>query len=319
MTMIDLEEFDDYEQTLTGELPRKVKPNHKRKQSKDAAKYALYEKDHRGLNEQEFRPSLTATDSEMAWIYEHLSQFYHTKLITDVNRRVKGGKEANVYCCVGHPESGYKWVAAKLYRASQFRSLKNAAQYQQGRAILDGKGGVVGARDWRMLKAIAGKSRKGVVAAQTSWVMYEFTMLEKLYNAGADVPQPYKHGEYALMMEYIGDANMPAPLLLDVELDSTEARQIYERLIWNLEVLLQQGWVHGDFSAYNVLYWKNKGYIIDFPQVADVHTNPDARIIFQRDVERTCQYFTRYDIQTDARRLARDLWQKYVRPKPVLE
>jgi RIO kinase 1 len=317
--MIDLEEFDDYEQTLTGQLPRKLKLNHKPKQPKHAIRTVLYEKDERGRDELEFAPSVTATDAEMAWIHEHLAQFFHSKFIKDVNRRVKGGKEANVYCCAGHSQSGHDWVAAKLYRSSQYRSLKNAAQYQQGRAILDGKGGVVGARDWRMLKAIAGKSRKGVVAAQTSWVMYEFTMLQKLYQAGADVPEPYKHGEYALLMEYIGDGSMPAPLLLDVELEETEARQILERLIWNLEILLQQGWVHGDFSAYNVLYWKGKGYIIDFPQVADVHTNPDAKAIFGRDVERTCQYFNRYGIQTDSRRLARDLWQKYVPRKQVYE
>jgi len=316
--MIDLEQYDDYEQTLTGHLPRKLKPQHKRKQAKGVIAAAMVEKDERGLDEYTFRPTVTATDAEMAWIYQHLSQFFESRLIKDVTRRVKGGKEANVYTCAGHPQSGYEWIAAKLYRASQFRSLKNAAQYEQGRAFIDSKGKAVGARDWRMLKAIAGKSRKGMVAAQTSWVMYEYNLLDTLHKAGADVPKPLKHGEYALMMEYIGDSTMPAPLLNDVDLDEAEARVLCERLIWNIELLLQQGWVHGDLSAYNVLYWKGKIYVIDFPQVLDTRTNPDAQSIFRRDVERVCQYFTRYGVQNDPKRLANALWHKCA-PKKELD
>src|SRR5258708_30464146 len=137
--MIDLEQYDDYEQTLTGQLPRKIKVQHKRKQAKGVIASALVEKDERGLDEYTFRPTLTATSAELDWIYQHLSQFFHSHLIKDVTRRVKGGKEANVYTCAGHPESGYDWIAAQLYRAAQFRSLKNAAQYQQGRAFIDAK------------------------------------------------------------------------------------------------------------------------------------------------------------------------------------
>ena len=247
----------------------------------------------------------------MVWITEHLEQFYHSKVITDVTRRVKGGKEAHVYCCLGHPESGYDLIAAKLYRPSQFKSLKNTTQYQQGRALLNVDGSTIGPRDWRILKAIAGKSRKGVVAAQTSWLMYEFTLMQKLYAAGADVPEPLKHNEYALLMEYVGDETLAAPLLIDVDLEPTVAKPLFDRLLWNIEVILQCGWVHGDLSAYNVLYWEGEPKIIDFPQVSALDSNPDARFILRRDVERVCQYFARYGVQTDARRLANELWKKY--------
>ncbi len=313
--MINLEDFEEYEPGSNGNGPRRVKAGHIRKQPKGAVHKMLFEQNERGLDDMTFSPSLNAGDEERDWIYAHLSQFYHSKFISDVVRRVKGGKEANVYCCTGHPESGYDLLAAKLYRRRELRSLKNTSQYQQGRAILDGRGGSVGARDWRMLKAIAGKSRKGVVAAQTSWLMYEFTMMKTLYDAGADVPQPFKHSEYALLMDYIGDSATPAPVLIDVDLTATEARVLCERLIWNIELILRSGWVHGDLSAYNVLYWEGKGYIIDFPQVASTENNPDAKAIFRRDVERICQYFARYGVQNDARRLATDCWQDCAKKK----
>jgi len=42
--------------------------------------------------------------------------FYDRWLITDVLDLVKTGKEATVYCCRAHPETGTKFLAAKLYR-----------------------------------------------------------------------------------------------------------------------------------------------------------------------------------------------------------
>ena len=120
-------------------------------------------------------------------------------------------------------------------------------------------------------------------------------------------------------MEYIGDESVSAPLLIDVDLDRAEARTLFDRMIWNIEVMLKGNCVHGDLSAYNVLYWDGNLKIIDFPQVVDPQANPDARFIFRRDVERICQYFARYGIQVDGRRLAQDLWRKWVvaRREPV--
>jgi RIO kinase 1 len=317
--MIDLNEFEDYEQALGGRLPRKPKPQHKPKQARGALAARLFEADERGRDEMAFAPSVNATSEELVWIGQHLAQFYHGKLIKDVARRVKGGKEANVYCCLGHPDSGHDLIAAKLYRPRQFRSLKNAAQYQQGRVLLDGQGAVVSARDWRLLKAIAGKSRKGVQAAQTSWLMYEFSLMKTLHDAGADVPEPLKHNEYALLMEYVGDSAMAAPALIDVTLEAAEARPLCERLIWNIELMLQCGWIHGDLSAYNVLYWEGQPAIIDFPQVVSTEGNPEARALFRRDVERVCQYFARYGVRSDAGKLAADLWRKHVTHKGAVE
>lgn len=316
--MLNPEDFEDFLAQPDGRRPRRLKANHKPKLSPWAVAASLEERDALGHNALRFGSALDGIKEEKAWITENLTQFYHSRLITEVSRRVKGGKEANVYCCLGYPTSGYDLLAAKLYRPRKFRSLKDTTQYQQGRVVLDAAGGVVGQRDWRMHKAIAQKSRAGLAAAQTSWLMYEFTLMQKLHAAGADVPEPIKHSEYVLMMEYIGDQVMPAPTLIDVELDAAEARSLFDRLLWNIELLLAQGWVHGDLSAYNVLYWEGAITLIDFPQVVDAQANPDARFIFRRDVERVCQYFARYGVQADGRRLAHDLWQKCGPRKEVL-
>jgi RIO kinase 1 len=76
--------------------------------------------------------------------------------------------------------------------------------------------------------------------------------------------------------------------------------------------MLQAGRVHGDLSAYNVLYWEGRISIIDFPQAFDPMLNPNAYSLFARDVERLCQYFARYDLCVDARGVAREIWRNAV-------
>ena len=129
-----------------------------------------------------------------------------------------------------------------------------------------------------------------------------------------DVPRPLKRGENAILMEYIGDAVLPAPPLSHIALDPKDALRLYGRMLDNLEAMLAAQVVHGDLSAYNVLYWEGRLSIIDFPQVVDPHNNPDAYAIFRRDVERICQYFERMGVDSQPGRLARELWLKHIGP-----
>ena len=52
--------------------------------------------------------------------------------------------------------------------------------------------------------------------------------------------------------------------------------------------------MHGDLSEYNILYWNDTPYIIDFPQSIDIRTNPYVRDLLERDVRNVCTYFVRY-------------------------
>ena len=53
-----------------------------------------------------FNPTFLSSKHEREWILSYLGAFYDDKQITDVLSRVKGGKEANVYCCAAHPATG---------------------------------------------------------------------------------------------------------------------------------------------------------------------------------------------------------------------
>lgn len=261
-----------------------------------------------------FSPSFSASRHERGWILYYLGPFYDKKVILDVVRKVKGGKEANVYCCRAHPDTGLELLAAKVYRPRAFRNLRNDARYRQGRQILDDEGKVV--RDDRLLRAIAKGTRAGKEAQHTSWLEHEYQTMLRLHAAGTDVPRPVTSGSNTVLMEYLGDEARSAPALNEVHLPRNAARPLFDRLLWNIELMLANGRVHGDLSAYNVLYWQGRAAIIDFPQAIDPAVNADARDIFGRDVQRICDYFARYGVRSDPPRLAAAIWER-VSPEAV--
>jgi RIO kinase 1 len=117
-------------------------------------------------------------------------------------------------------------------------------------------------------------------------------------------------------MGYVGDAQLAAPMLSEVRLPPEEAAPLLDEVLRNIELMLQHGMIHGDLSAYNLLYWQGAITLIDFPQVTDSRANPSARVIFQRDVRRICEYFARQGVERDADALARWLWKRYAQPRP---
>lgn len=259
--------------------------------------------------QQHFRPSFKPAEHERAWLLNYLEGFYNTNVITDIFSKVKGGKEANVYCCAAHPSTGLKLVAAKVYRPRMFRNLRNDARYRQGRTITDEEGKAVFSR--REALAMQKKTRFGQELRQIAWLESEFQTMQLLFEAGADVPRPIVEGTNVILMEYVGSKNTPASTLNQVKLEPVEARRIFERLVENLAIMLACHRVHADFSAYNVLYFEGQFKIIDFPQAVDPRRNPEAAELFLRDVERLCQYFRRYKIKQDAPALATELWSRY--------
>lgn len=253
---------------------------------------------------------------EAEWLLASLRSFYDQELITDVLANVKGGKEASVYLCAGHPTTGKALLAAKVYRPRQFRNLRNDAMYKEGRAVLTADGRPVKETDHRIMRAIGKKTGFGVQVAHTSWLMYEHTALERLHQAGAAVPQPVAVNDNALLMSYCGDVGMAAPVLQRVRLERAEAVRLFNEVMWNIELMLQFGLIHGDLSAYNILYWEGSITLIDFPQVTNARGNRNARAILQRDVARVCDYFASQGVHGDADVLADELWRRYVALHP---
>ncbi len=260
------------------------------------------------LSKAAFNPTFLAGRRDAAWILSSLTDFYEQDLITDVLYAVKSGKEANVYCCAAHPSTGLDYVAAKIYRPRMFRSLSNDAIYRQGRTQRDLDGRVV--RNNRHHRD-AFKSERGRAAQIAFWIDYEFQTQHLLSLAGADVPRPLAHIGNAVLMEYVGEVDEPAPLLQQVTLTREEAAPLFKSILHNIEIFIAHNRIHGDLSAYNILYWRGDVKLIDFAQSVDPSQSQDVFPLFVRDIERVCHYFAHYGIVSDAYTLASDLWRRY--------
>jgi RIO kinase 1 len=252
------------------------------------------------------------TKFESTWLKQSLQYFFLEHYISDVLASVKGGKEASVYRCAPPSELDDGWLAAKVYRPRMFRNLRNDSMYRDGRPVLTSDGKAVKKTDHRLIRALNKKTEFGAQVQHTSWLMYEFTTLGKLYAAGADVPQPIAVAENAILMRYIGDANRAAPTLHETTIPISDASRLFDRVIYNIDLMMQQGFVHGDLSAYNILYWQGEITLIDFPQVMDIEGNHAARSVLQRDITRVCDYFARYGIKSNPAMLTDEIWQRYL-------
>jgi len=260
--------------------------------------------------EEDFDPTFTGSRQERRWIRKSLFEFWEDRLLTDVLYRVKGGKEATVYCCRAHPGTGRERLAAKVFRPRMFRAMRNDHLYKQGRGMMDGEGKLV--YDRRSRLALRKKTAYGKALDTASWCMHEYRALVELHEAGADVPKPWACGPNAILMEFVGDEDGAAPVLQKLRLDRAAAAALFDRLVRNVEILLGEFRVHADLSPYNVLYHGGEIRIIDLPQAVDALRHPDAFGLFRRDVDRICAYFAKQGVETDAFALAHDLWRTWV-------
>jgi RIO kinase 1 len=291
-------------------MPRPRKPARPRKDRRPApALPAPIETVAPALQEEKLEMSYRASRYEEVWLLSSLEPLFHHRWFDDVLRMIKGGKEASVYLCAGNQTTGEDFVAAKVYRPRRFRNLRNDWLYREGRADLDETGHSI--QDDGMLHAIRKRTRLGRELLHTSWLEYEFQTLRKLHEAGADVPKPFVSDSNTILMSYYGDDVMGAPTLNEVNLPAAEARGLFDRVVHNIDRMLSLGCIHGDLSAYNILYWEGEIAIIDFPQVISPDQNRSAFPIFERDVARICEYFQRQGVRNNPRKLAADLWASH--------
>lgn len=256
-----------------------------------------------------FKFTYKAARFEEWWLLETLGAFYEKKWISDVLKKVKVGKEASVYLCKPALEADVPLLAAKIYRPSSLRSLKNVQEYRLGRLDLDADGNKL----WKEadIKAAEKRTSYGEEVRYTSWIAYEYKTMEDLFNAGADIPKVYAKEKSAILMRFIGDLATAAPILNSVSLTVRESKILFERVIHNIDLMLKHNCIHGDLSAYNILYWNGEIKLIDFPQIVIPESNPSAWKIFRRDVTRVCQYFSAQGINCDAQKIAIDLWTSH--------
>jgi RIO kinase 1 len=184
--------------------------------------------------------------------------------------------------------------------------------YRQGGSLVGEDGKAL--RKEREQRAVAKRTKVGLEILQSSWLANEYATLRTLHRVGALVPKPYTVNGNAMLMEYLGERGVPAMTLNHVTLSGyDEAKRLFDLAMDNIRLMLENNVVHGDLSAFNIMYWQGDIRIIDFPQAVNPYRNPHAFKFFARDVERMCQYFEPYGIEAQSNKLARAIWKQVLR------
>ena len=157
---------------------------------------------------------------------------------------LKTGKEAEVSLLRRAHGDHAVLMAVKRYRHAHHRLFHRDAGYLEGRRV----------RKSREMRAMQNRTEFGREVIAGQWAIAEFHVLSRLWSAGAAVPYPVQLDGTELMMEFIGTADgVAAPRLAQLRPTPSEAADLYGQLREVLLRLAEQGYTHGDLSAYNIL------------------------------------------------------------------
>lgn len=232
-----------------------------------------------------------------------LQSLFELGYINAIVGELKSGKEATVFLVEGPTGE----LAAKLYRDKVVRSFQKDEVYKRGRKIPLA----------HRKKIEEQRERLGVSRDEAYWIYHEYIQLWELYKAGIPVPKPMlgpgindiaKAGR-VLLMEFLGKDAEAAPRLADISLKPEEAVDAWKQSLAIYLSLLKLGKIHGDYSAYNLLWWQNKVFVIDFPQMLDLE-HFKARTFLERDVDSLLMSFKRHGIKADAQELSQELMRE---------
>lgn len=234
------------------------------------------------------------SDPDSKFENSDLNELYRLGFLDELLSDIKRGKEAAVY--LGRNSDGF--VAVKIYTDLRVRSFRRDESYREGRFI----------GDQRIEKAIEQGSKKGLDAHQILWVQEEFRQMKYLLEHGVRVPRAIAVNGITILMEFIGDEDgTPAPRVADLKLEKTEAEEAFRQSVHNLKLIVKSGRVHGDYSAYNILWHNEKAVVIDFPQVIEFNNNPDADAFLERDVRSLCKSFRKQGVKADEVKVLREV------------
>lgn len=253
--------------------------------------------------------SLQARKNEQAddELIQRLVELGH---LSEVLSELKSGKEATAY--VAHKDG--QRLLLKIYRDLAVRSFKNDQIYQEGKAVVDE----------RARRAVAGRTRKGREMVQSDWVMAEYRSLWKLWQAGLSVPRPSVGPNLtecaetipAVLMELVGNEEDVAPRLSDVKLTEEEAQSAWQQAVQGMSELLRLEYVHGDYSAYNLLWWENTVIMIDVPQLS-TSQSPVFKTLLERDAASLSSSFRRHGIRISPEETLREVHRGLEHPAPT--
>lgn len=195
---------------------------------------------------------------------------------------LKTGKEGDVFLLErAVPDGPSVVMAAKRYRGEEHRNFHRSSAYSEGRRV----------RNSRDTRAMAKKSAFGRAVAAGQWAFAEWDALVRFWNLGLPVPYPVQIDGTEILMEWITVDGETAPRLAQMRAGNDLLRHWFEQLREAMATMVQNGVVHGDLSAYNILVAGERLVIIDLPQVVDVVGNPKGMDFLMRDCANVCGWF----------------------------
>jgi len=200
-------------------------------------------------------------------------------LATEVLYQMNAGKEASIYLAYWNDFP----LILKAYRFWQSAQAKKS-------------------------KGFFAPGRMQAIAAR------EYDLLLACFNAGMKVPTPVGRVGNMLCMRFIGDGNEPAPQLRNVHLEEPEL--VLDEILDDYLIMYRDvHYVHGDLSAYNILWWEGRAWIIDLPQAYQVGPWADMKNVvnlLRRDIVNLLQYFKKYGIRRDPDEIVNVFLSEYV-------
>ncbi|BFI73100.1 RIO-type serine/threonine-protein kinase Rio1 [Nanoarchaeota archaeon] len=187
--------------------------------------------------------------------FEYLEELYNDKYIKDELILIDEGKESIVF------RSGNS--AIKIYKIMA-RSYKEQIRYLKADPRI---------KDFPRTKI-------GIIY---TWVKKEYINLRKMYKNLIRVPAPYVYKGNVLVMEYIGDNNGSKILHNNYNYIEDKEKFFYSILEEYKKIYNKAQLIHGDFSEYNIIIYKNVPYIIDVSQAIPI-TSTYSEEFLNRDI-----------------------------------
>ncbi|UCE44581.1 MAG: serine protein kinase RIO [Candidatus Bathyarchaeota archaeon] len=206
--------------------------------------------------------------STLMTVYEFLNK----GTIDEISGVVKAGKEGRIYW--GRDSDGGE-LAIKIY-------LTVSAEFKKG-----------------MLPYIEGDQRFVHVRRDTrslvyAWAQKEFKNLKRAHQVGIRVPRPIDVKKNVLIMEFIGENGVSAPVLKEASLQSPD--KVYQQLLACIKKLYQKAeLVHADLSEYNTMIWDGELVLFDISQAVPLE-HPMASKFLRRDLENLHRYFKKLNV-----------------------
>ncbi len=195
-----------------------------------------------------------------------LSKMMKKGILETVDYPISTGKEANVFRA---STANGTYVAVKIYK-------RETSPFARKQAYLDSdpRFEKIKHSDREIVKAFARK---------------EFKNLELCQKGGVHAPKPYYLIDNVLVMEFLGEGELPYPTLNVIKTENPE--KDLESILEDVKKMYKVGLVHADLSEYNIIM-KEVPYFIDFGQGV-ITRHPAAGQFLERDVATILKYFAK--------------------------